>query len=226
MVNTTVNFTNLDTLDFAKGHGLLPAIVQHAQSDALLMLGYMNREALVTTLARRRVVFFSRSKRRLWEKGETSGNSLALEEIRADCDRDTLLVRAWPSGPVCHTGSGSCFGEVSSDESDPVAFLQTLESVIDDRIAKRPDDSYTAKLLAKGWMRIAQKVGEEGLEAALAGAGGSDAQVIEEVADLLYHVLVLLRARGLSLERVSTELRARHEARSAPAADSTSLSAS
>ena len=168
MVNAAVNFTNLDTLDFAKGHGLLPAIVQHAQSDALLMLGYMNREALVTTLARRRVVFFSRSKGRLWEKGETSGNSLALEEIRADCDRDTLLVRAWPSGPVCHTGSGSCFGEVSSDESDPVAFLQTLETVSDDRIAKRPDGSYTAKLLAKGCIAVVgtlrDAVGDHSLE--------------------------------------------------------------
>jgi len=218
MVDTTVNFTNLDTLDFAKGDGLMPAVVQHAESHALLMLGYMNRDALVTTLAFRRVVFFSRSKGRLWEKGETSGHSLDLEEIRADCDRDALLVRARPRGPVCHTGSGSCFGEVSLDASDPVAFLQTLETVIDDRIAMRPEGSHTAKLLSKGWMRIAQKVGEEGLEAALAGAGGSDAQVIEEVADLLYHVLVLLRARGLSLERVSSELRARHEARSAPAA--------
>jgi len=216
MVDTTVNFTNLDTLDFAKSGGLIPAVVQHAQSHALLMLGYMNRDALVTTLARRRVVFFSRSKGRLWEKGETSGNLLEVEEIRTDCDRDTLLVRAWPRGPVCHTGSGSCFGEVSSDERDPVAFLRTLETVIDERIAKRPDGSYTAKLLSNGWMRIAQKVGEEGLEAALAGAGGSDAQVIDEVADLLYHVLVLLRARGLSLERVSTELRARHESRAAP----------
>src|ERR1700756_4160880 len=121
MVNTTVDFTNLDTLDFAKGDGLLPAVVQHAQSDALLMLGYMNREALVRTLSLRRVVFFSRSRRRLWEKGETSGHTLDLEEVRSDCDRDSLLVRARPRGPVCHLGSGSCFGEVSSDESEPVA---------------------------------------------------------------------------------------------------------
>jgi phosphoribosyl-AMP cyclohydrolase / phosphoribosyl-ATP pyrophosphohydrolase len=211
MVNTRVNSTNLDTLDFSKGSGLLPAIVQHAESDAILMLGYMNREALAASLARRRLVFFSRSKGRLWEKGETSGNSLEVVEIRADCDRDTLLVRARPWGPVCHTGSGSCFGDTPSSNSAPAAFLQTLERVIDDRIAKRPDGSYTAKLLSKGWMRIAQKVGEEGLEAALAGAAGTDEQVIEEVADLLFHVLVLLRARGLSLERVSRELRARHE---------------
>lgn len=215
MVDTTVNFANIDTLDFAKGGGLLPAVVQHAQSHALLMLGYMNRDALVTTLAFRRVVFFSRSKGRVWEKGETSGHSLELEEIQADCDRDALLVRARPRGPVCHTGSDSCFGEVRSQESGPVAFLQTLESVIEERIAKRPDGSYTAKLLSKGWMRIAQKVGEEGLEAALAGAGGSDEQVVKEVADLLYHVLVLLKARGLAFESVVSELRARHDARSA-----------
>jgi len=213
MVNTTVNFTNLDTLDFGKGDGLLPAVVQDAESDAILMLGYMNREAIVNTLARRRVVFFSRSKGRLWEKGEVSGNSLDLEDIRTDCDRDTLLVRARPRGPVCHLGSGSCFGEVSSAEGDPVGFLQTLQRVIDDRIAKRPEGSYTAKLLSQGWARIAQKVGEEGLEAALAGAGGSDAQVIEEVSDLIYHVLVMLKARGLKLEQVMGELRNRHDAR-------------
>jgi len=216
VVGNAITFENLDLLDFGKGGGLVPAVVQHATTGSVLMVGYMNRDAIAATLTRRRVVFFSRSKGRLWEKGETSGNSLELEEIRADCDRDTLLVRASPRGPVCHTGGSSCFGDVSSDESDPVVFLRTLEKVIDDRIAKRPDGSYTAKLLSKGRMRIAQKVGEEGLEAALAGAGGSDAQVIEEVADLLYHVLVLLRARGLSLERVSRELRARHDSRAAP----------
>ena len=213
VVNTTVDFTNLDTLDFAKGHGLLPAVVQHARSDALLMLGYMNREALVSTLARRRVVFFSRSKGRLWEKGETSGNSLDLEEIRADCDRDTLLVRAWPSGPVCHLGSGTCFGDAPGASVEGTSFLSTLEQVIGERADNRPQGSYTTKLLASGWARIAQKVGEEGLEAAIAGAGGSDGEVVQEVADLLYHVLVMLRARGLTVERVIAELRARHMAK-------------
>jgi phosphoribosyl-AMP cyclohydrolase / phosphoribosyl-ATP pyrophosphohydrolase len=216
MVESTVNFTNLDTLNFARGAGLLPAVVQHAGSGAVLMLGYMNREALVATLARQRVVFFSRSKGRLWEKGETSGHTLELEEIRADCDVDTVLVRAWPRGPVCHLGLGSCFGETPPAENDPIAFLATLEAVIGDRIAKRPQKSYTAKLVSQGWKRIAQKVGEEGLETAIAGAGGRDDEVVQEVADLLYHVLVLLRARGLSLERVSNELRARHDARGAP----------
>jgi phosphoribosyl-ATP pyrophosphohydrolase/phosphoribosyl-AMP cyclohydrolase len=210
-----VTVIDLDELDFAKAGGLLPAIVQHAESGAVLMLGYMNREALFATLTRRRVVFFSRSKGRLWEKGETSGHSLDLAQVHADCDRDTLLVSAWPRGPVCHTGSGSCFGEVAATmaTADPATFLTTLEEVIGDRMTTRPEGSYTAKLLANGWTRIAQKVGEEGVEAALAGAGGSDAEVIEEVSDLLYHVLVLLKARGLLLERVVEELRRRHETR-------------
>jgi phosphoribosyl-AMP cyclohydrolase / phosphoribosyl-ATP pyrophosphohydrolase len=215
VVEATINFTNLDTLNFSKGGGLLPAVIQHTETGAVLMLGYMNREALVVTLARRRVVFFSRSKARLWEKGETSGQYLDLEEIRADCDRDTLLVRAWPSGPVCHLGNGSCFGEAASHDSDRVGFLQTLEGVIEDRAAKRPQNSYTTKLLSSGWARVAQKVGEEGLEAAIAGAAGSDAEVVQEVADLLYHVLVLLKARGLRLEPVVAELRKRHEERAA-----------
>lgn len=213
MVANSVNFTNLNALDFDKGGGLLPVVVQHAGSEAVLMLGYMNRDALVTTLSQRRVVFFSRSKGRLWQKGETSGHSLDLEEIRADCDHDTLLVRAWPRGPVCHAGSGSCFGDAPTVSADGAAFLSTLEQVIGERAEVRPEGSYTAKLLASGWARIAQKVGEEGLEAAIAGAGGRDSEVIEEVADLLYHVLVLLRVRGLKLEQVLKELEVRHAAR-------------
>ncbi len=210
MANNAVNLTNLDALDFGKSGGLLPAVVQHAGDDTVLMLGYMNREALVTTLARRRVVFFSRSKGRLWEKGETSGHSLELDEIRSDCDLDALLVRAWPRGPICHSGSSSCFGDAARAESQPVAFLATLERVIDDRLARRPAGSYTAQLLSQGPTRIAQKVGEEGVEVALAAARGNDREVIDEVADLLYHVLVLLKARGLTLGEVLRELQARH----------------
>jgi len=210
MTGNQINFTNLDTLDFGKSGGLIPAVVQHAGCDAVLMVGYMNREALVATLTRQRAVFYSRTRGRLWEKGETSGHSLDLEDIRADCDRDTLLVRAWPRGPVCHSGSGSCFGDGPLIGSDSVSFLDTLESVIDDRIATRPEGSYTAKLLAAGWSRIAQKVGEEGLEVALAAVHGGDTDVIHESADLLYHLLVLLRARGLKLERVLKELESRH----------------
>lgn len=206
-------FADVDTLDFAKGGGLLPAIVQHAGTGTVLMLGYMNREALVATLAQRRVVFFSRSKGRLWAKGETSGNALEVEQLHTDCDRDTLLVSAWPRGPVCHSGSGSCFGDPVADTGHGVTFLATLEEVIGQRLKMRPPGSYTARLLDAGWQRIAQKVGEEGLEVALAASGGNDHEVVGEVADLIYHVLVLLKARGLSLERVLKELESRHVAR-------------
>ncbi len=209
---TRITLLDVDEVDFAKGGGLLPTVVQHAESGTVLMVGYMNREALLATLTRRRVVFFSRSKGRLWEKGETSGHFLELAQVQADCDRDALLVRAWPRGPVCHTGSGSCFGDAPPGTEEPSAFLAKLEEVIGERMATRPEGSYTAKLLASGWARIAQKVGEEGLEAALAGASGSDHEVIEEVSDLLYHVLVMLKARGLTLERVIVELRERHRA--------------
>lgn len=208
-----IGFPDLDRLDFAKGDGLMPAVIQHAGTGAVLMIGYMNRDALVATLVRRSVVFFSRSRGRLWEKGETSGHSLELSQIQSDCDRDALLVSAWPRGPVCHLGSGSCFGEAPLAAEERLGFLSTLEGVIDDRKASRPEGSYTAKLLAAGWRRIAQKVGEEGLEVAIAGAGGSDTEVINEVGDLLYHTLVLLKARGLSLERVLKELEARHAVR-------------
>jgi len=211
--NQITALLDLDDLDFEKGHGLLPAVVQHAGSGTVLMLGYMNHEALVATLTRRRVVFFSRSKGRLWEKGETSGHSLQVVQVQADCDRDALLVHAWPRGPVCHTGSGSCFGEAPLPAEAPGAFLAKLEGVIGERMARRPEGSYTAKLVAGGRKRIAQKLGEEGLEAALAGAGGTDRELIEEVSDLLYHVLVMLKARGLGLGQVVQELRARHEAR-------------
>ena len=208
---TRITLLDLNEVDFDKGGGLLPAVVQHAESGRVLMLGYMNREALVATLTRRRVVFFSRAKEKLWEKGETSGHFLDLVEIQADCDRDTLLVSARPRGPVCHMGSASCFGDARMITEEPTAFLPKLEEVIGERMATRPEGSYTAKLLAGGWARIAQKVGEEGLEAALACAGGSDHEVVGEVSDLLYHVLVMLKARGLTLGRVISELQRRHE---------------
>jgi phosphoribosyl-ATP pyrophosphohydrolase/phosphoribosyl-AMP cyclohydrolase len=219
---TPITLLDLNEVDFAKGGGLLPAVVQHAGSGTVLMVGFMNREALVATLTSRRVVFFSRSKGRLWEKGETSGHFLELQHIQSDCDRDALLVHAWPRGPVCHTGSGSCFGDVPSSTEAPAAFLTKLEDVISARLATRPEGSYTAKLLAGGWARIAQKVGEEGVEAALAGASGSDSEVIEEVSDLIYHVLVMLKARGLTFEQVISELRGRHE--SEPKRPATSMS--
>jgi phosphoribosyl-AMP cyclohydrolase / phosphoribosyl-ATP pyrophosphohydrolase len=208
-----LQLADLDGPDFGNDAALLPAIVQHAGSGAVLMLGYMNREALRASLTRQRVVFFSRSRQRLWEKGETSGHVLKLAQIRADCDRDALLVSAWPHGPVCHLGTAGCFGDAARTAAEPLAFLETLDEVIGERMAARPEGSYTARLVARGAKRVAQKVGEEGLEMALAGAGGSDAEVVAEAADLLYHLLVLLRVRGLPLERVIGELRARHAAR-------------
>jgi len=200
-------------IDFEKGDGLVPAIVQDADTGAVLMLGYMNREALRETLERRRVVFFSRGKQRLWEKGETSGHILDLVEIRADCDKDTLLITARPRGPACHTGSVTCFGDERVTKAERLAFLGSLEAIIQQRIVAQPEGSYTARLFAQGAKRIAQKVGEEGVELALAGAAESDDKVIGEAADLLFHVLVLLKSRDLSLERVVAELERRDTGR-------------
>ena len=201
-------------LDWGKGDGLLPAVVQDANDGAVLMLGYMNREALAGTLASNRVTFWSRSKRRLWTKGETSGNYLELRAIEVDCDGDTLLVLADPKGPACHTGTRTCWGENAPQTAiAPLAFLTKLEQVIKQRIAARPEGSYTAKLLAEGTRRIAQKVGEEGLELALAAVAQSDEEMIGEAADLLYHTLLLLQVKNLSLEKVITELELRHAGR-------------
>jgi phosphoribosyl-AMP cyclohydrolase / phosphoribosyl-ATP pyrophosphohydrolase len=209
-----VKFTpdDIERIDWSKNDGLVPAIVQHAGSGQVLMLGYMDRAALAATLARGRVVFFSRSKQRLWEKGETSGNFLQLIDIRRDCDADTLLVIATPAGPVCHTGSASCFGDEPLTAAAPLSFLLQLEQLIAERIATAPEGSYTARLYAQGVRRVAQKVGEEGLEVALAGAGESDQALLGECADLLYHLLVLLRSRSLPLAAVIEELRRRHAA--------------
>jgi len=215
---------DIDSLDFGKGGGLLPAIVQNASTGAVLMLGYMNKEALAQSFARGHVVFFSRSKGRLWEKGETSGYFLELLAIRTDCDRDTLLVSARPLGPACHLGTATCFGDEPTFEAKApflasggsgIAFLGVLEDIIGQRIAERPEGSYTARLLAQGPKRIAQKVGEEGVEVALAAVAETDDKLIGESADLLYHLLVLLRSRSLSLERVVAELASRHAAKPA-----------
>jgi phosphoribosyl-ATP pyrophosphohydrolase/phosphoribosyl-AMP cyclohydrolase len=191
-------------VDFSKG--LVPAVIQHADTGAVLMLGYMNEEAFQETLARKRVVFFSRSRQTLWEKGETSGNTLDFVSARVDCDQDTILIAARPRGPVCHTGTVTCFG------NEPATFLGQLEAVIEQRISERPEGSYTARLFAQGPKRIAQKVGEEGLEVALAAAAETDDKVVSESADLLFHLLVLLRSRGIAFEKVVAELAARHSA--------------
>jgi phosphoribosyl-ATP pyrophosphohydrolase/phosphoribosyl-AMP cyclohydrolase len=205
-----LRFADIETLAWEKNHGLLPAIVQHATTGAVLMLAYMSREALRATLDRRRAVFYSRSRQQLWEKGATSGNTLQVLEVRGDCDADTLLVSALPSGPVCHNGTLTCFGDEQTSAAEQLAFLAQLEQIIAERIAGSPEGSYTAELYARGIKRMAQKVGEEGLEVALAAAGEPDAQLVGEAADLLFHLLVLLRGRQLRLQDVVNELRERH----------------
>ena len=196
-----------NTLDWPKMDGLLPAIVQDAKTGEVLMLGYMNRAALDATLADKMVTFHSRSKNAPWRKGETSGNILDLVEIRMDCDHDALLVLATPRGPTCHTGTVSCFGD---DGAPGVGFIGELERVIQSRANADPTTSYTAKLLAEGPARAAQKVGEEGVETALAGRCGDDAELVSEAADLVYHLSVLLRARRVEWAGVIDELRRRH----------------
>jgi phosphoribosyl-AMP cyclohydrolase / phosphoribosyl-ATP pyrophosphohydrolase len=193
-----------DQLDWTKGGGLLPAIVQHALTGQVLMLAYMNRESFAETIACGEAVFFSRSRDRLWRKGESSGHVLKVTEIRKDCDADTLLVRAFPAGPTCHLGTRSCFGFAV-----PATVLEDIEAVIASRLAENPDGSYVAKLAAAGPLRVAQKLGEEGVETALAAVSGNDDELVAESADLLFHLLVLLQFRGLSLEAVLEQLAAR-----------------
>jgi phosphoribosyl-ATP pyrophosphohydrolase/phosphoribosyl-AMP cyclohydrolase len=206
----TLGFSDVETLAWDKGDGLLPAIVQHAHDGSVLMQAYMNRDALRATLERRRVVFFSRSKQRLWEKGESSGHTLSLVDVRADCDHDCLLVSALPAGPTCHTGTRSCFGDAPQSEAEQFAFLGELQRIIADRIATVPEGSYTARLYSEGIRRMGQKVGEEGLEVALAAVAETDGALLGECADLLFHLLLLLRGRNLRLEQVVAELHGRH----------------
>ena len=203
---------SLATLDFAKGGGLLPAVVQHAEDGSVLMVGWMDLDAARETLRRGRVVFWSRSKGRLWEKGETSGNSLTVRSVSADCDRDTLLVQAMPSGPTCHTGTATCFGD-DGGTTTTGAFLSELETLIGTRLREAPEGSYTARLASQGVKRIAQKVGEEGVETALAATGGGRDELVSESADLLYHLLVLLRVKDIPLAEVERELARRHASR-------------
>lgn len=200
----------LETIDWTKGGGLLPAIVQNVTNGRVLMLGYMNEESLAKTHSSGLVTFFSRSRQCLWTKGEESGNTLRLDSIRLDCDRDALLVQAIPSGPTCHLDKTSCF---DADYEQPgFGFLGQLENIIADRINDQSAESYTAALVQSGVKRIAQKVGEEGLEVALAAAAGSSAEIIAESADLLYHLLVLLKQQQLNIDDVAKELQQRHKA--------------
>jgi phosphoribosyl-AMP cyclohydrolase / phosphoribosyl-ATP pyrophosphohydrolase len=207
----------LPALDWEKVGGLIPAIVQDATSGAVLMMGYMNPAALAATQASGRVTFWSRSKGRLWTKGESSGHFLEVQSVSADCDRDALLILARPLGPACHLGTPTCWGEKAPQSfAERLKFLGTLEEIVAQRIATRPEGSYTANLVEQGITRIAQKVGEEGLELALAGVAQSDRQIVGEAADLLYHTLLLLKFKGLSLAQVAGELQARHALREAP----------
>ena len=205
---------NVGALAWDRMGGMLPAIVQDAASGEVRMLGYMNRAALEATIADGLVTFFSRSREKLWRKGENSGNTLALVGIAADCDGDALLITATPTGPTCHTETSSCFGDRIAQGT---GFIAELERVLAERAQADPSDSYTARLMGEGIKRIAQKVGEEGVETAIAGVAGHDADVASEAADLVYHLTLLLHARGLSWSPVIDELRRRHAASSATA---------
>ncbi|PWW15956.1 MULTISPECIES: bifunctional phosphoribosyl-AMP cyclohydrolase/phosphoribosyl-ATP diphosphatase HisIE [Pseudidiomarina] len=198
---------NQAVVNFSKAaDGLLPAMVQHPLSGEVLMQGYMNSEALAHTLSHQRVTFFSRSKQRLWTKGESSEHFLQVVSVHTDCDQDSLLIRALPLGPTCHLGSRSCF---SDEQSTPM--LQTLMDTISSRRNADPSSSYTASLFAAGIKRAAQKVGEEGVEVALAATAGDNHELLNESADLLYHLLVVLAARDLSLNDVLAVLQQRHQ---------------
>jgi phosphoribosyl-ATP pyrophosphohydrolase/phosphoribosyl-AMP cyclohydrolase len=193
-------------IDFNKGNGLVPAIIQNAQTQQVLMLGYMNKEALEATKKSGKVTFFSRSKERLWMKGESSGNVLMVEELREDCDKDTILVRAIPTGPVCHTGSNTCFNETGSK-----GFLYQLESTISDRIRTKDETSYTYELFQKGINKMSQKVGEEAVELVIEAKDDDLGLFENEAADLMFHFLLLLKAKGSGLDRIESILQERHK---------------
>ena len=196
-------------VDFQKGGGLVPAIVQDATTGRVLMLGYMNEEALQKTHTSGLVTFFSRSRGELWTKGETSGHYLHLVSIAADCDADALLVKVRPDGPTCHTGTDTCWGE--RNEPDTLTFLTELQDFIEQRQREMPEGSYTTSLFRDGVNRMAQKVGEEALEACIEAVGGTNERLIYEASDMLYHLIVLLTHKGLRIEDVVAELKERHK---------------
>ena len=195
-------------LDFEKMGGLVPAIIQDSVTQKVLMLGFMNEEALHKTVDTGKVTFFSRTKGRLWTKGEQSGNFLHVKSIRQDCDHDTLLIKAEPCGPVCHTGADTCFGEKNEDD---FLFIQYLQDFIERRKAEMPEGSYTTSLFRSGVNRMAQKVGEEAVETVIEATNGSDERLIYEASDLLYHLIVLLTSKGYRIEDLARELKKRHK---------------
>lgn len=198
----------ISTMDWDKGAGILPAIIQDAKTEQVLMLGYMNAESLTKTFETGLVTFYSRSRKTLWTKGETSGNTLRLVSIESDCDQDTLLVRATPAGPTCHEGTTSCFG---GKGPQGLGFLAKLENLIEARKTADIESSYTAKLLQGPLHKAAQKVGEEGVETALAAIAETDDGLVYEAADLIYHLMVLLAAKDVAFNDVITELQSRHK---------------
>lgn len=195
-------------LDFEKMGGLIPAIVQDNNTNKVLMLGFMNEEAYEETKETGKVTFFSRTKNRLWMKGETSGNTLQVVSMMVDCDNDTILIKANPAGPVCHTGADTCFGEKNVED---IMFLKYLQDFIEQRRQEMPEGSYTTSLFLKGVNRMAQKVGEEAVEAVIEATNGTEDGFIYEASDLIYHLIVLLTSKGLRLEDLARELKKRHK---------------
>lgn len=206
MKKIEIDLDEIASLNWNKVDGLIPAIIQDADTLQVLMLGYMNQEALLKSIESGIITFCSRTKKRLWVKGETSGNYLSLIKITQDCDKDALLVWVKPTGPVCHLNTTSCFGK---EDAPGLGMLAKLEKIINKRFQERPQNSYVTNLLEKGVKRISQKVGEEGVEVALAGAEGVKEDIINESADLLFHLLILLKASDVSISLILTELRKR-----------------
>lgn len=196
-------------IDFEKMNGLVPAIIQDSITKNVLMLGFMNEEAYQKTFATKRVTFYSRSRKCLWTKGETSGNYLELVSMKPDCDNDTLLVKVIPHGPTCHTGTDTCWGE--ENKRNPLLFLSELQDFINKRHEEMPEKSYTTSLFKDGTNRMAQKVGEEALEAVIEAVSGNDDRLIYECSDMFYHLVVLLTSKGLRIEQVAAELAERHQ---------------
>ena len=195
------------SIDFDKMDGLVPAIIQDADTAKVLMLGFLNREAYDKTMETGKVTFYSRTRKRLWTKGEESGNFLHVVSVKADCDRDTLLIQVHPVGPVCHTGTDTCWGEKNEQ---PVMFLKELQDFINVRHTEMPEGSYTTSLFRSGVNKMAQKVGEEAVETVIEACNGTDDRLIYESADLLYHLIVLLTSKGYSIEDIARELKERH----------------
>lgn len=196
------------TLDFEKMGGLVPAIIQDARTKNVLMLGFMNKEAFEKTESTGLVTFYSRTKKRLWTKGEESGNVLKVVSIADDCDHDTLLIQAIPAGPVCHTGNATCFSETNKFG---IEFLAYLQEFINRRHQEMPEGSYTTSLFKKGVNRMAQKVGEEAVETVIEATNGTDDRLIYEASDLIYHLIVLLTSKGLTINDLAVELEKRHK---------------